>query len=99
MLPGRGPIVVAKYTRRVIRSTKLPPNRIDRRRVQPGSTLNGQPLETAIHGHNILATGGPRSGKYWATGLLCEQLILQGYWLCVIDPEGITERLSRFPMS
>ena len=36
------------------------------------------------YGHNILIAGDLRSGKSWIT---CEQLILEGYCLCVIDPE------------
>ena len=53
-----------------------------------GQTADGQPLEMAVHGRIILVAGDPRSGKSWVTGLFCEQLILQGYCLCVIDPEG-----------
>src|SRR2546430_11434817 len=30
----------------------------------------------------------PISGKSWIAGLLCEQLALQRYSLCVVDPEG-----------
>ena len=36
----------------------------------------------------MLITGDTKSGKSWLTGLLCERLILHGYSLCVIDPEG-----------
>jgi hydroxymethylpyrimidine pyrophosphatase-like HAD family hydrolase len=97
MLPGRGPGAVADYIRRVIKSTKLPPNRSDRRRVQLGFTSNGRSLSTAVHGRNILIAGDPRSGKSWAAGLLCEQLILQGYCLCVIDPEGDYATLESLP--
>src|SRR5262249_827404 len=33
----------------------------------------------------------------WMTGLFCEQLILQGYCLCVIDPEGDYATLGSLP--
>jgi hydroxymethylpyrimidine pyrophosphatase-like HAD family hydrolase len=88
VLPGSGPAAVADYIRQVSAHTKLPPNRTDRRRIVLGKTADGRPVETAVHGHNILIAGDPRSGKSWITGLFCEQLILQGYCLCVIDPEG-----------
>ena len=97
VLPGHGPGAVADYIRRVIKSTKLPPNRIDRHRLQLGFTSDGRPLETAVHGRNILIAGDPRSGKSWVTGLICEQLILQGYCLCVIDPEGDYGALESLP--
>ena len=61
-----------------------------------GETAAG-PLETAIHGRNILIAGDPRSGKSWITGLFCEHLILQGYCLCVIDPEGDYSTLESLP--
>ena len=37
---------------------------------------------------NVLVTGDAKSGKSWVAGLLCEQLILHGYCVCVIDPDG-----------
>ena len=96
VLQGTGPEAVANYIREVITDLKLPPNRADDRRVLLGQTAAG-PLETAIHGRNILIAGDPRSGKSWITGLFCEQLILQGYCLCVIDPEGDYATLESLP--
>ena len=95
-MQGTGPEAVANYIREVITHLKLPPNRADDRRVLLGQTAAG-PLETAIHGRNILIAGDPRSGKSWITGLFCEQLILQGYCLCVIDPEGDYATLESLP--
>lgn len=97
ILPGRGPTAVAEYIRRVIELTRLPPNRVDRRRVLLGQTAKGRPLEIAVHGRIILVAGDPRSGKSWITGLFCEQLILQGYCLCIIDPEGDYAPLEGLP--
>ena len=97
VLPDRGPVAVAEYIRRVIERTRLPPNRVDRRRVLLGQTTKGRPLEMAVHGRIILVAGDPRSGKSWITGLFCEQLILQGYCLCIIDPEGDYAPLEGLP--
>ena len=45
----------------------------------------------------MLVVGEPQSGKSWATGLACEQMILQGYCVCVIDPEGDYSGLEALP--
>ena len=97
VLPGAGPSAVADYIRRAIENTKLPPNRVDRRHVLLGQTAGGKSLEVAVHGRIILVAGDPRSGKSWVTGLFCEQLILHGYCLCVIDPEGDYGPLEALP--
>ncbi len=97
ILPGNGPAAVAEYIRHVIENTRLPPSRTDRRHVLLGQTADGRPLEMAVHGRIILVAGDPRSGKSWVTGLFCEQLILQGYCLCVIDPEGDYGPLEALP--
>jgi hydroxymethylpyrimidine pyrophosphatase-like HAD family hydrolase len=97
VLPGQGPAAVADYIRKVMANTRLPPHRADRRRVLLGQTEDGHPLEMAVHGRIILVAGDPRSGKSWVTGLFCEQLILQGYCLCVIDPEGDYGPLEALP--
>ena len=76
---------------------KLPPNRAHSRRIIVGHDGDGKAVEAAIHGRNILIAGDPRSGKSWITGLFCEQLILQGYCLCVIDPEGDYTTLGSLP--
>jgi hydroxymethylpyrimidine pyrophosphatase-like HAD family hydrolase len=97
VLLGSGPAVVADYIRHVSAHNKLPPTRTDRRRLTLGITGDGHPLETAVHGRNILIAGDPNSGKSWITGLFCEQLILQGYCLCLIDPEGDYATLESLP--
>lgn len=96
VLPGDGPEALAGYIREVSMHSKLPPHRADRRRILLGDTIDG-PLETAIHGRNILIAGDPRSGKSWISGLFCEQLLLHGYCLCVIDPEGDYATLEWLP--
>jgi hydroxymethylpyrimidine pyrophosphatase-like HAD family hydrolase len=42
---------------------------------------------TLIEG-NLGIVGASGSGKSWLAGLLVEELIKQGYQICVIDPEG-----------
>ena len=45
----------------------------------------------------MLIEGDPQSGKSWVAGLVCEQMILQGYSVCVIDPEGDYRTLEPLP--
>jgi hypothetical protein len=45
----------------------------------------------------VLVAGDAKSGKSWVAGLLCEQLILHGYCVCVIDPEGDYRSLEALP--
>jgi hydroxymethylpyrimidine pyrophosphatase-like HAD family hydrolase len=97
VLTGNGPATVAAYIRKVIGNTRLPPSQVAHRRVLLGQTTDGHPLEMAIHGRILLIAGDPRSGKSWVTGLFCEQLILQGYCLCIIDPEGDYAALEALP--
>lgn len=94
---GDGPAAVGNYISAVSAHRKLPAHRADSRRILLGHTHTGEAVETAVHGRNILIAGDPRSGKSWITGLFCEQLILQGYCLCVIDPEGDYETLESLP--
>lgn len=37
---------------------------------------------------NVLVTGGTRSGKSCLAGLFAERLMVRGYVVCVLDPEG-----------
>jgi hypothetical protein len=45
----------------------------------------------------VLIAGDAKSGKSWIAGLLCEQLILFGYCVCVLDPEGDYRSLELLP--
>ena len=51
-----------------------------------------------LRGRTILIGGEPGSGKSGLAGLLCEQLVLQGYSLCVIDPEGTSSPSAPCPV-
>jgi hypothetical protein len=88
VLSGDGPAAVAQYIRKVANEMRLPPERFHRTRLVLGARGDGRPLALASRGRNILVAGNPQSGKSWVTGLMCEQLIIQGYSLCVIDAEG-----------
>ncbi len=97
VLQGEGPKAVAQYIRKTDREMRLPPERADRSRFVLGKTDDGYPLALDMRGRNILIAGDPQSGKSWVTGLMCEQLILRGYTLCVIDPEGDYRTLESLP--
>jgi hydroxymethylpyrimidine pyrophosphatase-like HAD family hydrolase len=97
ILSGDGPRAVAAYIQRAAKETRLPLDRIDRHRLTLGTTEDGLTLEIAVHGRNSLVVGDSQSGKSWVTGLLCEQMMLQGYCLCLIDPEGDYAELESLP--
>ncbi len=97
VLPGDGPPAVAGYIRELIRSLLIPEPFKTRRHLLLGHTDDGSPLALAIRGRNLLVAGDPKTGKSWVTGLLCEQLILYGYSLCILDPEGDYTSLEALP--
>lgn len=97
VVPGDGPAAVAPHIRRLGETGRIPlPDRA-RRRLQLGYQQDGREFSLAVRGRNILVTGDARSGKSWLTGLLCEQLILHGYSLCVIDSDGDYGSLQTLP--
>lgn len=96
VLVGSGPEAVATYIHELSSHTRLPPHRTDARRMLLGEAASG-PVDTAVYGQNILIAGDPRSGKSWIAGLFAEHLLLQGYCLCVIDPEGDYSSLESLP--
>ena len=97
VLQGDGPSAVAAYIRQAARKGRLPPDRLSRRSVTVGTTVDGHAVTFPIRGYDALITGGPQCGKSWGTGLLCEQLILQGYCVWVVDPEGDYSTLESLP--
>jgi hydroxymethylpyrimidine pyrophosphatase-like HAD family hydrolase len=96
-LAGSGPPAVAGYLRTLTAAGTLPVPSRARRRLSLGYTEDGAEFSLAVLGRNVLVAGDPNSGKSWVAGLLCEQLILQGYCVCVIDPEGDYRSLERLP--
>ncbi len=97
VLPGEGPAAVAVYIKRLGEQGYLPVPNHTRRQLLLGHTDDGEPLSLAVRGRNVLVAGDPKSGKSWVAGLLCEQLILYGYSLCILDPEGDYESLEALP--
>jgi hydroxymethylpyrimidine pyrophosphatase-like HAD family hydrolase len=75
----------------------LPEVRRPRRRLLVGHHEDGREFSLAARGRNVLIAGDTKSGKSWVAGLLCEQLILHGYCVCVLDPEGDYRSLEALP--
>jgi len=97
VIEGTGPDAVAHYIRRISRQPRLVAAQMGRRRLLLGHQHNGEAVDLAVRGRTILVAGEPGTGKSWLAGLLCEQLILQGYCLCIIDPEGDYRSLEALP--
>ncbi len=68
-----------------------------RRRLLLGHTEDGREFSLGVSGRNVLVAGDAKSGKSWVAGLLCEQLILHGYCVCILDPEGDYRSLEALP--
>ncbi|MGH9143275.1 MAG: HAD hydrolase family protein [Vicinamibacterales bacterium] len=97
VIAGSGPAAVADYIRRLVRQPRLLPAQMGRRRLLLGHQHSGEPVTLAVRGRSVLIAGEPGTGKSWLAGLLCEQLILQGYSMCIIDPEGDYQSLDGLP--
>jgi hydroxymethylpyrimidine pyrophosphatase-like HAD family hydrolase len=97
VLGGSGPAAVGEYVRTLAATGNLPIPARGRRRLLLGHLEDGREFSLAIRGRNVLVTGDAKSGKSWVAGLLCEQLILHGYCVCAIDPEGDYSSLEGLP--
>jgi hydroxymethylpyrimidine pyrophosphatase-like HAD family hydrolase len=97
VVEGTGPAAVAGLLGPLAITRLLPPPARVRRRLVLGHTEDGHEFSLAVRGRNVLVAGDAKSGKSWVAGLLCEQLILQGYCVCVIDPEGDYRSLEALP--
>ena len=97
VLPGTGPAAVAQYIFTLVQTGRLPVPPRARRRLLLGYTEDGRGFSLAVRGRNVLIAGDVTSGKSWIAGLICEQLILYGYCVCVIDPEGDYRALEALP--
>jgi hydroxymethylpyrimidine pyrophosphatase-like HAD family hydrolase len=94
---GTGPSAVAEYVRTIAASGRMPVPAKGRRRLRLGFTEDGREFSLAVRGRNVLIAGDAKSGKSWIAGLLCEQLILHGYSMCVLDAEGDYRSLEALP--
>ncbi|HEX6810414.1 MAG TPA: HAD family hydrolase [Planctomycetota bacterium] len=97
IVPGDGPAAVARYLDALTTSEQAPSELPARRRLVLGRDRTGDVVSLAVRGRNVLIAGDPRSGKSWVGGLLCEQLIVQQYCTCIIDPEGDYTELEALP--
>jgi hypothetical protein len=88
---------VAGYVRTVAASGRIPVPAKARRRLRLGFTEDGREFSLGVRGRNVLIAGDAKSGKSWIAGLLCEQLILHGYSMCVLDAEGDYRSLEALP--
>lgn len=83
----RGGAGVAGYVRRLMERDYIvptPPRRVS----HLGRDGGGAAVTISSTGSNLVVSGDPRSGKSWIAGLLAEQLIENGYRICIVDPEG-----------
>lgn len=71
-----------------------------KRRIQLGKRISGTPVYLdpfELVENNIGIFGASASGKSWLAGLLAEELLKQGYQVCIIDPEGDYRGLGTSP--
>ncbi len=94
VLTGDGPAAVNKAIADLAASERLPTPAQARRRLRAGYTEDGREFWLDARGRNVLIAGDTKSGKSWIAGLLSEQLILHGYSVCILDPEGAMRSAS-----
>lgn len=97
VIAGRTPRAAADYIQKCAEEGWLPEAGRERRRIRLGHTEDGHEFALSARGRNILIAGDAKSGKSWLGGLICEQLILHGYSVCVIDAEGDYRSLEALP--
>ena len=97
VLQGSGPAAVGDYVRMLAATRNLPIAPRARRRLLLGHLEDGREFSLAVRGRNVLVTGDAKSGKSWVAGLLSEHLILHGYSVCAVDPEGDYSSLEGLP--
>jgi hydroxymethylpyrimidine pyrophosphatase-like HAD family hydrolase len=97
VIEGAGPGAVADYIHRASQRPRLSARQMGRRHLTLGRQSDGAEVRLAVRGRTMLIAGEPGTGKSWLAGLICEQSILQGYCLCIIDPEGDYRTLESLP--
>ena len=97
VIPGTSPTAAGEYLEEISSQLRLPFEKGCHRKLVL-EAMEGQPsFEIAIRGRNVLIAGDTQSGKSWLAGLLCEQMILQGYTIYAFDPEGDYTSLASLP--
>jgi hydroxymethylpyrimidine pyrophosphatase-like HAD family hydrolase len=97
VVEGDGPDAVADYLQRIAASPRLAVGRAGRHRITLGAEPTGDPVTLGVRGRTVIIAGEPGTGKSRVAGLLCEQFILQGYSLAILDPEGDYRALQGLP--
>jgi hydroxymethylpyrimidine pyrophosphatase-like HAD family hydrolase len=97
VIAGEGPEAVAEYIEKISSQLRIPFESAGHRKLILEAMEGHPPFEIAIRGRNVLIAGDSKSGKSWLAGLLCEQMILQGYTVYVFDPEGDYGSLASLP--
>ena len=97
VIEGTHPSAVATCIDSLLRQPRLSAAQMGRRTLSLGHQHDGDPMTLAVRGRTILIAGEPGTGKSWLAGLVCEQLILQHYCVCIIDPEGDYRSLETLP--
>jgi len=94
---GEGVQVLLKH----LLDGKLPEHRRrPERRLVLGEEEEGVPVHMdpiELLNGNLGIVGASASGKSWLAGLLSEELLSNGYQICIIDPEGDYRGLHAFP--
>lgn len=96
VISGNGPKSVATYIRAALDRPRLSAANA-RRYLHLGTTADGRKVSLGVRGRNLLIAGKPRSARSLVAGLLCEQLMQQGYCVCVMDPDGDYTSLEEMP--
>lgn len=87
---------VAAYIRKLLEHGGVMPTP-NRRAVLLGKKSGGHLVTVPNSNTNIVISGDPRSGKSWIAGLFAEQLIGEGYRICIVDPEGDFAQMGQRP--
>ena len=97
VIAGDGPAAVAAYLLEVADRPRLSSRCETKQPLILGRDAAHNMISLHVRGRNVLIAGDPRSGKSWIAGLLAEQLIIQRYSVCLIDPEGDYRGLESLP--
>lgn len=96
IFPGENGAAVAAAVVGPVLQGLLPVQSSARHRIALGwAAETSGPVTIPARGVNVLVHGDPLSGKSWLAGALVDRLVAARYAVCVIDPEGDYQVLSR----